>query len=353
MVSWHHEQTAEAPGRCAYLKISQRPITYHRNDQSRYSKGEINEKRRATSLVEALLLTLEVTEAATVGAEATTAATTTVTSTTAATSTTVAKATTASSTAAATTSAEAAATATSATATTESTTATVVGAGSSVVNADGTTLNILAVQSLEGSSSLLSCGEVDVSEALERAGVAVGGERDTGDAAVLGEDLLDRVVGAVERQVAEEEGVGRSTALVAVLGGAVVLCGLLTGSAEVDVQIAAIKLRLVHLFLGGGSLSSSGELDVSETLGATGLAVGDDTAAGDVTEPLELAAEPVLIDVPAQAANEQVLDALGDGSLDLCLLDDGLGSLLGLALLGRSLLLARGVRVRVVGVGCL
>jgi hypothetical protein len=304
------------------------------------------------SLVKALLLTLEVTEAATVGAEATTAATTTVTSTTAATSTTVAEATTASSTAAATSTTVAEATATSATASTEATTA-VVSTGSSVVNADGTTLNILAVQGLERSGGLLGCCEIDVSKALERAGVTVGREGDTGNATVLGEDLLDRIVGAVKGQVAEEKGVGRSAALVTVLGGAVVLGRLLAGSAEVDVQVAAIKFRLVHLLLGSGSLSSSGEFDVSETLGATGLAVGDDTAAGDITEPLELAAEPVLIDVPAQATNEQVLDALGDGSLNLCLLDDGLGSLLGLALLGRSLLLARCVRVRVVGVGSL
>jgi hypothetical protein len=332
--------------------VSQRPLTYHRNDQIRYSKCEIEGKRQAMSLVKALLLTLEVTEAATVGAEAATAATTTVTSTTATTSTTVAEATTASTTAAATSATVTEATTTSATATTEATAA-VVSAGGSVVNADSTTLNILAVQGLEGSGSLLGSSEIDVSEALERAGVAVGREGDTGNATVLSEDLLDRVVGAVEGQVAEEEGVGGSAALVTVLGGTVVLGGLLAGSAEVDVQVATIKLRLVHLFLGSGSLSSSGELDVSETLGATGLTVGDDTAAGDVTEPLELAAEPVLIDVPAQATNEQILDSLGNGSLDLCLLDDGLGSLLGLALLGRSLLLARCVRVGVVRVGSL
>jgi hypothetical protein len=61
---------------------------------------------------------------------------------------------------------------------------------------------------------------------------------------------------------------------------------------------------------------------------------------------LELAPQPVLVDVPAQATNEEVLDTLsgsGGSLLGLGLLDGGLGSLLSLALLGGSLGLGVGV----------
>ena len=92
------------------------------------------------------------------------------------------------------------------------------------------------------------------------------------------------------------------------------------------------------------------KLDKAEALGAAGLTVADDTAAGDVSEVLELTAEPVLIDVPAHVTNEEVLDTLLSGGLfSLGLLDSGGSCLLSLALLGGSLL-ALGSR-RVVGVG--
>lgn len=84
-------------------------------------------------------------------------------------------------------------------------------------------------------------------------------------------------------------------------------------------------------------------------LGAAGLTISDDTAANDLTEALELAAKPVLVDVPAHVADKEVLDALGGSRslLSLGLLDGGLSSLLSLALLGGSLLLAVGV----IGIG--
>ena len=293
--------------------------------------------RDRRQLVEALLLALEFAEATTVGAEPTTAAATS--STASATSSTVAKATAAAST----TTAEAAttSTATTSTAAAKATASTIVGTRSSVVDADSTALDILTVQSLESSSSLLGGGEVDVSETLERAGVAVGGKGDTSDAAVLGEDLLDGIVGAVKGQVAEEESVGGSAALVAVFVGASVLVRLLTRSAKVHVQLATIELILVHLLLSLGSVGGISKLDVTKALGAPRLAVSNDTAANDVAEALELAAEPVLINVPAQAANEQVLDTVsgGSGGVGLGFLDGRLSSGFSLALLGWSLLL--------------
>jgi hypothetical protein len=307
----------------------------------------------ARRLVKADLGALEVTEATTVEG---TAATATATATTA----TVAEATaTTTASTATTTVAEATTAATaSATTTTETTAAAAVTVvtGSSEVETDGTAGNLSAIESLESSGSLVSGREVDVAETLESTGLTVGGQRDTRDVTVLLESLLDDLVGAVEGEVTKEEGVAGSRALVTELVGAVesLVGGLLAGSGEVDIEGTAIELVSHHLLLGGGSSGSIVELDVAEALGAASLAVTDDTAADDVAEALKLAAEPVLIDVPAQAANEEVLDALGGGGslLGLGLLDGGLGSLLSLALLGRGLLLiaVRGVG-RVVGIG--
>jgi hypothetical protein len=55
----------------------------------------------------------------------------------------------------------------------------------------------------------------------------------------------------------------------------------------------------MHLLLCLGSIGSVGEFNITKALGATRLAVGDDTAAGDLAKALELAAKPVLVDIPA------------------------------------------------------
>lgn len=307
----------------------------------------------ARRLVEADLGALEVTKATTVEGAATTAAATATTATV-----TEATATSTASTAATTVAEATTAATTSATTSTETTAAAAVAVitGSSEVETDGTTGNLSAVEGLESSGSLLSGREVDVAETLEGTGLTVGGEGDTGDVAVLLESLLDDLVRAVEGEVTEEEGVAGSRALVAKLVGAVegLVGRLLAGSGEVNVEGTAIELVSHHLLLGGGSSGSIIELNVTETLGAAGLAVADDTAADDVTEALELAAEPVLVNVPAQAANEEVLDTLsggGGGLLSLRLLDGRLSRLLGLALLGRSLLLIAVRGVGGVGIG--
>lgn len=130
----------------------------------------------------------------------------------------------------------------------------------------------------------------------------------------------------------------------------------------------------MHLLLGLGGIGSVGKLNVTESttiistwpaekellenlpLGTTSLTVGDDTAADNLAKALKLTTEPVLVNVPAHVANEQVLDALFSDGLDsLGLLDRGLGDFLSLALLGGSLgfiavRFGRGVGVRV-GIG--
>lgn len=308
----------------------------------------MQEIKLARHLVKGLLLALEVAEAATVEASTTTTATGTSTAAakaaTAATTTTatatVAKSSTATTTAASATTAEAAATTTA--------TSAVVLTGSGIVDADVATSDILTVQSIKSGSCLLLGTEVDIAEALDGASVAICGQRDASDVAILGEDLLDALVGAVERKVTEEQGVAGSATLVTVLVGTIIGLAsvrLLAGGAEVDVQLAAIELVLVHLGLSLRGISNLSELNVSEALGATSLAVGDDTASDDFAEALELAAEPILVNVPAHVANKEVLNTLSSSrGLSLGLLDGGLSGGLGLALLRRGLLL---VAVRV------
>lgn len=110
--------------------------------------------------------------------------------------------------------------------------------------------------------------------------------------------------------------------------------------------------------LGVESLSggiSIGELDVCETLGATSVGVGDDTD-GDGRAVLELAAQPVLVDVPGKTTYEKNVGGSREVTLVLDLLaSGGSGLSLSLALLGRlldlggsrlGLLLRVGVRVR-------
>lgn len=87
--------------------------------------------------------------------------------------------------------------------------------------------------------------------------------------------------------------------------------------------------------------------------GASRLTVGDNTAAGELTEGLELAAEPVLVNVPGQVTNEQVGGSTLGGGLGLGLLGGSDGLLLSLALLGgdSSLFAVLGLRVGGVGAG--
>lgn len=318
------------------------------------------------SHLEGHLGTLEVTEAATVGGETTAATTATTTS---ATASTVAKATASAATAATT----ATATTEAATASTVTAAATVVVTSSSKVDADVASVNVLAAQAVKSSLGLLDSAKLDVSETLRGTGVAVSGQRDTGDLAVLAEGLANALVGGVEGKVANEEGVAGRTALVTELLGAssTLVLVLLARLAEVDVQGTTIKVGVVKSLLGGLCSVGGGELNVTETavalanvrpklfeykqnvpLGAARLAVSDDAAALNRSVRSEGRRKPLLIDVPAEVANEEVLDALFTRRLGLALLHDGLGLSLSLALLGRSFLLVTiaGV-VGVIGVG--
>lgn len=210
------------------------------------------------SYLEGYLVALEVVEAATVGGETT--ATTTAT-TTSATATAVAKATTA-----ATTAATAAAASTEAATATTVTAAVVVTSGSKV-DANVTAVNILSAQTVKSGLSLLDSGELNVSEALGGTSVTVGGERDTGNLAVLAESLANGVVGGVEGEVSNEQSVAGSAALVTELLGAssTLVLVLLAGLAEVDVQSTTVKVGIVEGLLGRLRSVGGCELNVTET----------------------------------------------------------------------------------------
>jgi hypothetical protein len=168
------------------------------------------------------------------------------------------------------------------------------------------------------------------------------------------ESLAEHVLVGLERDVTDEKGVGLWVLGVTVgLGagvGAVLWCGVVTGSGEVNVGLATIDESTLLGLEGSGGIGRVGELNVTETLGAARLAVGDDASASDLSELLKLAVQPLVINVPAQVTNEQVL---GSGILDLSLGLLGGGLLLliiSLALLGWGGLLGALLLLGVVGV---
>lgn len=200
----------------------------------------------ALGLVEATTVTTEATAAATT--EATATATTEATTATATTTTTAATAT------------------ETATATTTAAEATILTGrtGSAEVKADGAALELLTVEGTVGSLGLLNGAELNVTEALGTTGLGVSGQADAENAALLGEQVADRILGSAEGEVADEESVGLRAGLVTVLAGAslgtvTTLLLVLAASGVVQVDSTAIELRVL---LGGVSLSGIGSVGV-------------------------------------------------------------------------------------------
>jgi len=208
---------------------------------------------------------LEVTKAATVGRS-------TATATTTSTAATIAKSATTASAAAATATIVKAATTAATTATTaaEAATAGVVVTGSGKVQADVAAVDVGAVQALESSLGLVDRAELDVTEALGGAGLAVGGQTDAVDAAELGEVAGQGVGGGVEGNVADEQGGGRSALLLVTEGvGAgtdlvlvVAAVAVVSGGAEVALEGTAVEVGTVLGVEGLGGGIDVGELDV-------------------------------------------------------------------------------------------
>jgi hypothetical protein len=168
------------------------------------------------------------------------------------------------------------------------------------------------------------------------------------------ECLTNSVLVSLEGQVAQKEGVGRRVGAVTVLSGTTLSLvlggGVVTRSGEVNICLTTIDQCTLLGLQSSSGISRVGKLDVTETLGSTTLTVRDDTSPSDLTEALELLQQPLVINVPAQVTNEQVLCAIVLSSLDLGLLCDRLGLFLSLTLLGWGSLFL-GTEVARVGVG--
>jgi hypothetical protein len=170
--------------------------------------------------------------------------------------------------------------------------------------------------------------------------------------AVLAERLANNIFGGLKREIANEEGISRGVLGVTILLSsalcAVLWCGLVTRSGEVDIGLTTINERTLLGSESGSSRCRAGELDVSETLGAARVSVGQDIGTCDLTELLELSHKPLIVDVPAEVTDKQVL---GSSVFDFCL---GLGLLCGLngLILGLALLVwCLGLAVTVAGIG--
>lgn len=185
----------------------------------------------------------------------------------------------------------------------------------------------------------------------------IGWKSDVLDLAVGTESLAEHILIGLERNVADEKGVGFGVLGVTVgLGagiGTLLWRGVVTWCREVDIGLTTINQCTLLGLESGSGVGRVGKLDVSEALGAARLAVRDDTSASDLTKLLKLAVQPLVINVPAKVANEQVLGASVLSS-SLVLLDRDLLLVISLTLLGRSSLLGALLflrLIRVIGVG--
>jgi hypothetical protein len=294
----------------------------------------------ALELGDAALALVEATAAATTEATTATSAATTSTATEAAA-------------AAATTEAATATTATTATAA-EATTVTTLGTGSAEVETDGTTLDLLTLEGTVGGLGLINGRELNVTEALGAAGLLLGGQTDAEDAALGTEDLVESILSGAERKVANEESVALGAGLVTVRTGTglntvTTLLVVLAASGVVKVDGTAVEVGTLLGLHGLSGIGNVGELDVAEATGAARLTVGDNAAAGELTELGELTLEPLLVDVPGEVANEEVGGSTLGSISSLGLLGNSLGLVISLALLGDGLLLRLRLGVRAVG----
>lgn len=169
----------------------------------------------------------------------------------------------------------------------------------------------------------------------------VGWESNVDDGSVLTESLTNGVLVSIERKVTEEESVGRRVLGISkgssTVVGALFWCSVVAGGREVNVGLTTVNESTLLGLQGSGGVSRVLELDVSETLGASTLSVGDDTGASDGTKLLEFLEQPLVVNVPAQVTNEQVLGSSvlsSSWGSSLGLLCGWLAVLFGLALLG-------------------
>ena len=196
------------------------------------------------------------------------------------------------------------------------------------VDADAAAADVGARQ-LDGGIGGLGLLELNVAEALEVAGLAVGGEADLGDGAAVAEGLADRLLVDVPCQVADEDG---EAALLLLGGGAGGVDGL--GSAVLDGQPAAVEVGPVQGDAGLGVLGGA-EVDDGGARRAAVVLEGELDGRGSLAALGEELLDLLLGGAPGQTADVKLGD--GVGILDCLLLGlegAGAGVRLGLALLG-------------------
>lgn len=184
-------------------------------------------------------------------------------------------------------------------------------------------------------------------------------ETKAGDLSNLVEESGDGLLSGVEGKVADKKGVGFGADGVTVTLRAIssASTAVLLGSrfsSEVEAHVTALEESTVLLVVGLLGSLGSGEVDVTETTGAAGLLICDDTSTDNLVIALELLIEDVVIDTPSKVTNPESGALVG--FLGLGLLVGLLFNLLrGLSLLGRSLdllllLLGRLLGVLLIGV---
>lgn len=170
------------------------------------------------------------------------------------------------------------------------------------------------------------------------------------DGGNLVEEGRHRLLVNLEGQVTDKEGVALGAHLIVELLGTVVgasgrvLLGL--ASRQVDSHVATIKEGAVLLLKGSVGVLSRVKVDVAEATG-TALLVHDDTGTSDTSAVLELLVEKVVVDLPAQVTHKEGR-ALAGSIVGLGLLGRGLLLVISLALLGGGILL-RGLLLRGLG----
>ena len=196
------------------------------------------------------------------------------------------------------------------------------------VDADAAAADVGARQ-LDGGIGGLGLLELNVAEALEVAGLAVGGEADLGDGAAVAEGLADRLLVDVPCQVADEDG---EAPLLLLGGGAGGVDGL--GGAVLDGKPAAVEVGPVQGDAGLGVLGGA-EVDDGGARRAAVVLEGELDGLGSLTALGEELLDLLLGGAPGQTADVKLGD--GVGILDCLLLGlegAGAGVGLGLALLG-------------------
>ena len=196
------------------------------------------------------------------------------------------------------------------------------------VDADAAAADVGARQ-LDGGIGGLGLLELNVAEALEVAGLAVGGEADLGDGAAVAEGLADRLLVDVPGQVADED---TEAALLLLGGGGGGVDGL--GGAVLDGQPAAVEVGPVQGDAGLGVLGGA-EVEDGGARRAAVVLEGELDGLGSLTALGEELLDLLLGGAPGQTADVELGD--GVGILDCLLLGlegAGIGVGVGLALLG-------------------